>query len=59
MLILIDIATALFAAGMTGFFDEEPADGSLLSVLEMQCVDTIEEGRDTGTRQWCNQVGIL
>jgi len=44
---------------MTGFFDEEPADGSLLSVLEMQCVDTIEEGRDTGTRQWCNQVGIL
>jgi hypothetical protein len=59
VLILIDVATALLEAGMTAFFDEEPADGRLLSVLEMLRVDTIEEGSDTGTHQSWNQVAVL
>jgi hypothetical protein len=48
VLILIDVARALFAAKMRAFFDEEPADGRLLD-LEMLRGDTIEEGSDKNT----------
>jgi len=58
VLILIDVAEALFAGRMTTFFDEEPADGRFLSVLEMLRGDTIEEGSDKNT-PGCNQLEAI